>query len=693
MGVMVKIRQKVGSLMIIFLVFAFGGLWTLQDSGAFDNVGAGGGRNIAVVDGIDIGGDLYNDAVEQRVALYEQQGIEVNEAVRAQIENEVFDALVDNALREKEMERLGIEVSDAEVTALITGENPDPLVRQLFPDGQGGVDRARVREIVDAADSDPQLRQQLVVIQEQIRQSRRQAKLDAMVSASVRVTDAEVQREFVRRTRRASAQFVALRYADVPDAEVNVTDDDLRAYYRDNEDDFAQEATSTVEYVSFPKTPTAADSAKAVNELREFRDGLASAEDPGAFASQRSFGATVRPEYVPAADLAPDLAQAIYTNPTPGRIVGPVVAGGQAVLARITNVRDAESPIVRARHILLPKGQNGRANELKAQIASRATSFEAAAREFSIDEPSKASGGDLGWFGRGRMVRPFEDAAFGAPVGTVVGPVESQFGLHLIRVEARANREAEIVQIARPVQGDFRAIRDRAEEFQVFTEEEGRDFAEAAAEEDLEVGTVTVTEGQPFVPGLQVGRDFFRFVRTAREGALSEPFDAGDALIVARVTEKTPEGTRPFDEVRTQIEAEVLTEKKRELQAQRLREAAGAGADLAAIARAAGSEVRTADALALASPVVPGFGQEPAMVGAAFGLKPGQRSGVVEGENAAFVVRTTALRGGTPGELTAATREEIREQILQRKRQQVQQAWLQALRDEAEIEDFRSQIL
>ena len=228
----------------------------------------------------------------------------------------------------------------------------------------------------------------------------------------------------------------------------------------------------------------------------------------------------------------------------------------------------------------------------------------------------------------------------------------------------------------------------------MFTEEENRDFAEAAAEAGMNTTSVLVTEGQPFVPGLQVGRAFFRFVRGAEVGDLSEPIDAGDQIIVARVAEKLPAGTRPFDEVRSQIEAEVLTEKKRALQAERLRAALGSGnASLSTIAQASGGAVQAAEGLSLASPTVTGFGSEPSLVGAAFGLKPGQRSGVVEGENAVFVVQTTALRGGTPGELTAQVREQTRQQILQRKRARVQQAWLQALREDADIEDFRSNFL
>ena len=691
MGVMTKMREQTGSV-IFLLVFAFGGLWMLQDSGVFEAVGAAP-QVIGEVDGQAIDNELYQSAINQRQQLYEQQGVEVTPQVQAQIENEVFDALIDNQLREREMERLGIQVSDAEVRELIFGDNPDPIIRQLFPDGQGGVDRARLQEVADEAAQNPELRAQIIAIENQIRQTRRQAKLDALVAASVRVSGAEVEREFARQQRRASAEFVALRYADIPDGEVEVTESELKDAYRARRDDFERPETYSIEYVAFPKVPSAEDSSRALGELGELREGFATADDPGAFASEQLFGALADPAYVPAGDLHPDLAEAIYSDLEPGRVIGPVVAGEEVVLARITGVRAAEAPIVRARHILLPEGQEARARELKAQIESGATTFEAAARANSTDDSNKELGGDLGWFGRGRMVRDFENVAFATPVGRISAPVPTQFGVHLIKVEARSSQEAELVQIARPLEGSFEEVRERAEEFRFFTEEEGRPFADAALEQDLVTQSVQVQEDQPFVPGLQAGRDLMRFLSRAGEGDLSDPIDAGTQYVVVRMAEKTPAGVRPFEEVRSQVEADVLIAKKRALLAERLRTAAqGANGDLGAIASGAGTTPQSAPSLSMSNPVVEGFGREPALVGAAFGMRPGQTSGVVEGDNAVFIVRTRALRGGTPGELTAETRQQIREQLLQRKRQQVSQAWLDALRADADIVDNRNRL-
>ncbi|MFH0860694.1 MAG: peptidylprolyl isomerase [Candidatus Altiarchaeota archaeon] len=85
---------------------------------------------------------------------------------------------------------------------------------------------------------------------------------------------------------------------------------------------------------------------------------------------------------------------------------------------------------VTAAHILV-KGQ-GKATELLERI-KKGESFEQLAKDCS-ECPSRKRGGNLGWFGRGRMVREFEKAAFEGEKGSVVGPVKTDFGWHLIKI-------------------------------------------------------------------------------------------------------------------------------------------------------------------------------------------------------------------------------------------------------------------
>lgn len=75
-------------------------------------------------------------------------------------------------------------------------------------------------------------------------------------------------------------------------------------------------------------------------------------------------------------------------------------------------------------------------NKIKAEIESGDKTFEEAAKEYSTC-PSSAKGGSLGTFGKGQMVKEFEDAAFEGEIGAILGPVKTQFGFHLIRVDDR----------------------------------------------------------------------------------------------------------------------------------------------------------------------------------------------------------------------------------------------------------------
>ncbi len=109
-------------------------------------------------------------------------------------------------------------------------------------------------------------------------------------------------------------------------------------------------------------------------------------------------------------------------------IIGAIFTCSQTIGAKMNNNGITE---VRASHILVLDEQQ--AKDLKTKIDNNEISFEDAAKEYS-QCPSKAQGGDLGYFGRGMMVKEFETAAFDGEVEKVTDPVKTQFGWHLIKV-------------------------------------------------------------------------------------------------------------------------------------------------------------------------------------------------------------------------------------------------------------------
>lgn len=91
---------------------------------------------------------------------------------------------------------------------------------------------------------------------------------------------------------------------------------------------------------------------------------------------------------------------------------------------------------ISAKHILVDSEE--KANEILAEINDGLV-FEEAAGKYSSC-PSKAQGGSLGSFGKGQMVKEFEDAAFASEIGAIAGPVQTQFGYHLIKVEEKSEK-------------------------------------------------------------------------------------------------------------------------------------------------------------------------------------------------------------------------------------------------------------
>ncbi len=114
--------------------------------------------------------------------------------------------------------------------------------------------------------------------------------------------------------------------------------------------------------------------------------------------------------------------------------------------------RYAKPATVSAKHILTDSEE--KCNDILEKITSGEKAFEEAAKEFSTC-PSGAQGGDLGEFGRGHMVKEFEEAAFAAEVGHIVGPVQTQFGYHLIKVEQKNDaKEADFEEVKEQIKAE-----------------------------------------------------------------------------------------------------------------------------------------------------------------------------------------------------------------------------------------------
>lgn len=686
MGTMNKLRENTGVILWI-LVISFGLIWVLQDSGAFDAIGYTTGQNVAVVDGTPVTYEEYASAVDAQVQRYQEQtGETMPPQVLDQERERVYQALIENKLLEREMDRLGITVTDEEIYDMVMGEDPHPIITVYFGDGQGGVNRALLENFA----SNPEARADWIQIEEYLRNERRREKMENLISASVRVTDQDVLNEYRKRNYRVDAQWVGLRFASLPDDSVQVSERELEAFYDEHREEFKRNRTYTLNYVTVTKHPAPEDSARVMDELTRMRPRFEQAEDDSAFVTQNASERPYASTWFSASDLDPAVATEVFkTDPQPGTIIGPFFAGNEAHLVKIQDVQPSDELSVRASHILFRGEEEAQqqAQQVKERIESGGLTFAEAARQYGTDGTA-ANGGDLGWFGPGDMVLPFQEAAFDAPVNQTIGPIKTDFGWHLIKVTARADEQVRIADYAQRVRTDVGTLNERQEQLEDlrYFAEESDDFQAEAERLGLDVQQVQVEADQEFIPGLGNSRALQNFLAGADEGDLSPVIELNEDFVVAQVTEIAPEGYRSFDEVRAELEPRVRNEKKAEILKTRMQRALEQhGFD--GLAAALGEEVRTATDVTFNTSVVPLLGREPKFTGTVLGLDEGEVSGVVEGDNAVFVARVTNVE--EPAEITEQTRAQIRNQLLQQRRNQLLSQWLSTLREQADIEDNR----
>jgi peptidyl-prolyl cis-trans isomerase D len=224
----------------------------------------------------------------------------------------------------------------------------------------------------------------------------------------------------------------------------------------------------------------------------------------------------------------------------------------------------------RASHILLQPGPEAKATaeQLVAQLQANPGRFAALAKERSADPGSAGQGGDLGFFDRGSMVKPFADAAFDMKKGEIRGPVESEFGLHIIQLtEVRPAQVKSFEQVRPQIEADFRnqqagaRYAEAAESFTNTVYEQSDTLKPAAEKFNLPVQTALIEgrrpprdagPGSPLTsPRLLAAIFSDDVLRNKRNTDAVEV--APGVLASARVVEFTPPQRRPFEEVQAEV--------------------------------------------------------------------------------------------------------------------------------------------
>ncbi|MEO7105991.1 MAG: SurA N-terminal domain-containing protein [Rhodoferax sp.] len=224
----------------------------------------------------------------------------------------------------------------------------------------------------------------------------------------------------------------------------------------------------------------------------------------------------------------------------------------------------------RASHILInaPKDMpveerkkaRAKAEELLAEVRKAPDSFADVARKNSQDSGSAPNGGDLDFFGRGAMVKPFEDAAFAMKKGDISDVVESDFGFHIIKItDTKIPKQKSFEELRPMIEADLKQQQAQSK------------FAEVAERLKLEIKTASNLQRKPVpgVTGLLANPKFLAAVfspDSLEKKRNTEAVEVGpNQLASARITQYTPASTHPLADVRPAVKARLIASQSAEL--------------------------------------------------------------------------------------------------------------------------------
>ena len=472
--------------------------------------------------------------------------------------------------------------------------------------------------------------------EEEVRRDIMFERLEAAVTGWIAVSDEEIAAEHRRRNEKVRVQVVAFRGDDYLE-ELEATDEEIEALYEEDSLSYELPEKRQLRFLLVDESTIFESISPADEEVQQFYDANSSQ----------------------------------YT--TPGQV------RASQILLRIGDQDEAEV--------------EARAAELAAEARGGAD-FAELAREHSQDEATAEAGGDLGMFGRGRMVAEVEAAAFDMEVDAVSDPVKSAIGFHVLRVTGKQEETRQpLEEVREAIENTLKNERatTRADDLAraiAADVETPQDLERAASARGFELQeSGFVGRGEPilglgFAP--QVSAEAFQL----EEGEVVGPIQTPTGPAFVTVTGLQDPVIPPLDEVREDVARDVRNRKALERAREEAEAAVGSlrdGEDFAAAAEAAGLTVGTSELISRGA-AFPEVGVSAAVEQAAFELPVGGVSGILEaGGETLAVVRLVEREDVTPEQIAEAS-DAVRSDLLQSRRAEFYSAYMSRVQEQLGVD-------
>jgi peptidyl-prolyl cis-trans isomerase D len=468
--------------------------------------------------------------------------------------------------------------------------------------------------------------------EDNLRQSLLIDKLRAALTDWLAVSDSELAAEFTRRNEKVKAEIVFFS-ADRLRDQVPVTDADIAAFFESHKEDYR------------------------VGERRKIRYALVSVE-------QLRARAVVLPSEVEK-----------YYRDNPSQHTTPEQVRASHILLKTEGKDEA---VVKAK-----------AEALLKQVKAGAD-FDALAKKESEDDQSKIQGGDLDYFGRGKMVREFDEVAFALPVGQVSDVVKTQFGFHIIKVTDKKPELTRSLDEERQQITDQLASERAQMQASAMADQIAKD-AKTAADLDrvAKAHGVAVAESGFFSPdepiaGLGPAPEVTTRAFELKDGELAGPVRVSGGLVIFSTSGKEASKVPALAEVKERVREDAVRAKARELSQKRAEALASEfRTNFAGAAKSAGVEPKTTEMVARGT-AWPDAGISAALDHAVFALPVGGVTGPITTTAGTALARVVG-REEAKTDAPATAQDTLRQELLAERKSKFYAAYMNKARERLKV--------
>ena len=618
---------------------------------------------------------------DRQNAVY--QGNEYKTQDEQNSRDQAFNELIRRQLMDKELTALGLMVGVDELNDMISGNHIHPWVSQIamFKDNTGQYSRDSLYKFLDNMIIEPDgsdtaalrnwrlARNQWSKFEQELKDARATDKYVSLVKKGLYVNTLEAKDKYRANKEVREISFVLHKYNSITEAEVEFTDDDIKAYYDKHKNDKKYEQTvesAEINFVEFPVKYSAADIEKVRKEMEALKGAFKNTDNNAYFMATKGedkfFSDTTAFE-LGDANFEMDVQKNSYKYPKSidsivqksqeGDVIGPFETVGtdnspMMVIAKVNGFEFQKRAWVR--HILITA--NSRSEDQAKSMADSIIrvikskdNFTEMVEKYTEDPGSKATGGEYKWFKEGQMVPEFNDASFNGPKGKLQ-LVKTSYGYHIVEVLGREDRKmprlAPVRRSIKPGVETIKEVENIAYEFISAVEELGEDsaFYKIADEKNLVYNYSKLFISSNFVNGFENTSKIkkFAFAKDADEGDISEAIYDNGVIKVAILDNSIGIGVPEYEDVKDQMRVPALKDKKAEFYIDLM---AGT-ANLNEVAgRVAGGDVQKAT-VKFGTNSIPGAGgNESEIIGIIFALDAESEGSVLrplQGENGIYVI-------------------------------------------------------